>query len=415
MHAQRSVVHQAHPAEQPEPACRRAYPLAHREVADLAGDRDPPGSRLIHRLIMAARSNSAPGPAETEPVNRCVFVVLARASLPSVRGRGSGPYDWFVTQDVSGAPHSAAFFNPQRDFWWNEDYLQLIAGRFGLGGVRSALDVGAGVGHWGRLLLPLLAPEATIVGVERDPRWVTEAREEATSRGIDHRCSYVQGVAEALPFDDETFDLVTCQTLLIHIADVPAVIGEMVRVLCPGGLLLVAEPNNLAGQLVADSTTRDQATDEVLERVAFALICERGKAALGEGDSSVGDLLPGYFASARLVDVQTFLNDKTFELVPPYASPAQEALRAAILEDAKHDRADGLSEAEAKRYYLAGGGAQDEFSCRWQRRQTQLRETARQLTSNQLHTAGGGLHYVVAGRRSRDRARPDGPPGLVPD
>ncbi len=206
-----------------------------------------------------------------------------------------------VPFDVSGAPHSAVFFNPQRDFWWNDDYLELIAARFGLADVRSALDVGAGVGHWGRLLLPLLASEATIVGIERDPRWVAKATEEATRLGVDRRCRYVRGIAEALPFDDATFDLVTCQTLLIHVADVPAVIGEMVRVLRPGGLLLVAEPNNLAGQLVADSTTCDRPTDEVVERVAFALICERGKAALGEGDSSVGDLLPGHFVLAGLL------------------------------------------------------------------------------------------------------------------
>lgn len=52
-----------------------------------------------------------------------------------------------MTFDASGAPHSAAYFNPQRDFWWNADYLQLLAERLGLGDVRSALDVGAGVGH----------------------------------------------------------------------------------------------------------------------------------------------------------------------------------------------------------------------------------------------------------------------------
>ncbi len=91
--------------------------------------------------------------------------------MPDVRERGSGSsYDGCVTFDASGEPHSAAFFNPQRDFWWNDDYLQLVAARLGLDGVRSALDVGAGLGHWGTLRLPLLAPEATIVGTERDPR-----------------------------------------------------------------------------------------------------------------------------------------------------------------------------------------------------------------------------------------------------
>lgn len=308
-------------------------------------------------------------------------------------------YDPLMAVDPGGEPHSAAFFNPQRDFWWNADYLQLLAARFELGGVRSALDVGAGVGHWGTLLLPLLAPDATIIGIERDSRWITRAQERATALGIEDRCRYVEGVAESLPYDDETFDLVTCQTVLIHVADVSMVIGEMVRVLRPGGLLLVAEPNNLAGHLVAASSTVDYTTDELLERIGFALICERGKAVLGEGNSSVGDLLPGLFARAGLLDVQTFLNDKTFELFPPYAALAQKALRLALLDAAESDCPAGVSESEAKRYYIAGGGDPDAFQSRWRRRLDEVRQTARLLTANQLHTAGGGLQYIVAGRR----------------
>jgi SAM-dependent methyltransferase len=309
-------------------------------------------------------------------------------------------YDERVTFDASAEPHSAVFFNPQRDFWWNPDYLRLLASRLGLGDVRSVLDVGAGVGHWGMALLSVLAAETRIVGVERDPRWVERARERAKELGVADRCRYAAGVAESLEFDDETFDLVTCQTLLIHVADVPGVLNEMCRVLRPGGLLLVAEPNNLASMLVADSTTGGQPTDELAERVAFALHCERGKAALDEGDNSVGDLLPGYFAQAGLTGIQTFLNDKAFALVPPYASPEQQALRTAMLEDAASDRWVGWSASAAKRYYLAGGGPEDEFEPRWQRRLSEAREVARQLTANHLHTAGGGIQYVVSGRRS---------------
>ncbi|MGA9860022.1 MAG: hypothetical protein WBQ18_19305 [Solirubrobacteraceae bacterium] len=155
----------------------------------------------------------------------------------------------------------------------------------------------------------------------------------------------------------------------------------------------------MAGQLVADSTTADYTTDELLERVGFALICERGKAALGEGNNSVGDLLPGLFARHGLLDVQTFVNDKTFELVPPYTAPAQQALLSALLDAAASDRPAGVSESEAKRYYVAGGGDPDVFQSRWQQRLDEVHETARQLTGNQLHTAGGGVHYVVAGQR----------------
>jgi ubiquinone/menaquinone biosynthesis C-methylase UbiE len=193
-----------------------------------------------------------------------------------------------VAAGTSEEPHSARFFNAQRDFWWNGDYLRLLGDRLALRGVRSALDVGAGVGHWGALLLPLLASDARIVGVERDQRWVERAQARAAELGIAERSRYVAGVAESLDFEDESFDLVTCQTLLIHVADVPAVLGEMRRVLRPGGLVLVAEPNNIASTLVADSISRHESVEELVERVEFAVICERGKAALGEGDNSRG-------------------------------------------------------------------------------------------------------------------------------
>jgi hypothetical protein len=44
---------------------------------------------------------------------------------------------------------------------------------------------------------------------------------------------------------------------------------------------------------------------------------ERGKAAPGEGNNSAGDVAPGLFTAARLVDVAVYLNDKTNALLPP--------------------------------------------------------------------------------------------------
>jgi ubiquinone/menaquinone biosynthesis C-methylase UbiE len=252
-----------------------------------------------------------------------------------------------VSTDPLGEPHSAAYFDEQRDFWWNLDYVRLVAARLELARARSVLDLGAGLGHWGRTLLPVLSPQATVVGLERDHRWVAQASAEAARLGLSNRCSFQEGVAEALPFEDETFDLVTCQTLLIHVADPAAVIAEMRRVVAPGGMVLLSEPNNLAGLLVADSNTVDKPLLEAVERIEFALICERAKTAVGVGNSSVGDLLPGL--------------------------PA--------------------------RYFLAGGGLESEFEARWQRRLAEGRETGRELAADRLDTAGGGIHHLTCGRR----------------
>ena len=51
------------------------------------------------------------------------------------------------------------------------------------------------------------------------------------------------------------FDLVTCQTLLLHVADVPGVLAQMRRLLAPGGTLLLAEPNNFLNRIGMTSVT----------------------------------------------------------------------------------------------------------------------------------------------------------------
>src|SRR5262249_1726115 len=120
-----------------------------------------------------------------------------------------------------------------------------------------------------------------------------------------------------------SFDLVTCQTVLIHVADPRAAIREMLRVTKPGGQIIVAEPNNKATHVVATSAGVD-----VFDALRFIEICERGKVALGEGDNSAGDLIPGYFALEGLTAIDTWIADKPAAMVPPYARDDMQAFKA---------------------------------------------------------------------------------------
>jgi hypothetical protein len=72
-----------------------------------------------------------------------------------------------------------------------------------------------------------------------------------------------------------------------------------------------------------------------------------------------------------------------------------------VLDAAQTERPVGVTEAETRRYYLAGGGDADAFQSRWKRRLDEIYQTASLLSASQLHTAGGGMQYVVAGRRPR--------------
>jgi SAM-dependent methyltransferase len=301
--------------------------------------------------------------------------------------------------DEEPRPHSAAFFGAERDFWWNVDHLALLASRRRLEDVRSVLDVGCGVGHWGMLLASVLSPEASITGVDREDEWVVAATRRAAATGLAARCSYRRAAAESLPFDDATFDLVTCQTVLIHVRDPRAAIGEMLRVTKPGGQVIAAEPNNRASLLVADSQSAEPQVELLVELVRFYLTCERGKLALGEGYDSVGDLLPGMFAELGLVDVEAFISDKPVVMAPPYDSPEQQAIRAGLEEETRSGTWGGWSRAEALRLFAAGGGTEDEFAQAWQARLRDSRDALAAMKRGTLHSAGGTIHYFVAGRR----------------
>jgi hypothetical protein len=134
------------------------------------------------------------------------------------------------------------------------------------------------------------------------------------------------------------------------------VLREMLRVTRPGGLLLAAEPHNRAQLLIATSIDAEAPIDELLDRVRFALRCERGKLALGEGHSSVGDLVPGYLVEEGAIDVQAFMCDKPQMLIRPYASEEQQVMRAHALQEAERNRWVWERE-DARRYFLAGGAA----------------------------------------------------------
>lgn len=104
----------------------------------------------------------------------------------------------------------------------------------------AALDVGCGEGRFCRMLR---VNGIKVTGIDPTRALLTQARR------CDATGDYVEGEAEALPFDDGAFDLVVSYLSLMDIPDVRRAIPEMARVLAPGGRLLVANLNsfNTAG------------------------------------------------------------------------------------------------------------------------------------------------------------------------
>jgi SAM-dependent methyltransferase len=294
--------------------------------------------------------------------------------------------------------HSAEYFGDTRDYWWNPDFLELMAARLCFERVQDVLDVGCGIGHWGQLLADVLPDNARIQGIDRDPDWIAEADARASARGLSGRTSYQVSHAEQLPFAEASFDLVTCQTLLIHVPNPGAVIDEMIRVARPGGAILAAEPNNVASALILDTLNFHDAVDDIIARFRLQLVCERGKAALGEGNNSIGDLVPGLFAERGLIDIRVYLNDKASPLLPPYESPGQ---RAALEEhlDFKEREFWIWSRADTHRYFLAGGGSEEEFQALWPLAVGGGDRFGQAIAEGKYASSGATLGYLVSGRK----------------
>lgn len=299
-------------------------------------------------------------------------------------------------------PHSAEYFGESRDFWWNPDFMALMAERWGLSRPRLILDAGCGVGHWGRVLAPFLSPRARLIGVDREPQWVEKAAATAKARGL-RRFSYRRADANHLPFEDGRFDLVTCQTLLIHVPDPRATLREFARVLKPGGLMILSEPNNLAGALVRDSETFSAGIDAHLSAVRLQALCERGKAALGLGNNSVGDLLPGFLHETGLRDLRVHLSDKATAVVPHQVTPGQ----AAVLAETEDWLARDFwiwEKSETRSYFLAGGGKAADFAGLWANAMDLRRRSFRAAKESRLAGIEAGFQYLISARKPRGRS-----------
>jgi len=297
--------------------------------------------------------------------------------------------------------HSAEQFGPQRDFWWHRDFLDLMASRWRLGEAASLADIGCGQGHWSRLLYPYLRTPARLTGIDREPRWLAEAEQEfrrSLPQVPPDRFTFLQADATKLPLPDNAFDVVTCQTVLMHLERPVEAMREMVRIVRPGGLLVCVEPNNLWNYVAFSSLASAEPTEQLVRRFEFWLRYHRGKQAMGKGDHTIGDLLPGYFAQIGLGQIAVHQSDRTGALFPPYDSAAQQTL---IQQDQQWwaSETGPYDHEELSRCVLAGGGTQEFFERCFAEAVEKFRHEQKAITESCYHAAGGSLFYLVSGRK----------------
>jgi arsenite methyltransferase len=102
------------------------------------------------------------------------------------------------------------------------------------------LDLGSGAGTDSLIAAQMVGENGRVTGVDMTPEMLEKARTAAAAMGVTN-VEFVEGDAERLPFDDQTFDVVISNGVIDLIPDKDAVFAEVYRVLRPGGRIQVAD------------------------------------------------------------------------------------------------------------------------------------------------------------------------------
>ncbi len=120
---------------------------------------------------------------------------------------------------------------------------------------QNIIDVGCGIGGSTLHLAQKFGCKAT--GITLSPVQASRAKERAAEASLDNRVKFEVTNALAMPFTDNSFDLVWSLESGEHMPDKAKFLAECYRVLKPGGKMILAtwchrETNSLAGDLTAD-------------------------------------------------------------------------------------------------------------------------------------------------------------------
>ena len=147
-----------------------------------------------------------------------------------------------------------------------------------LSGVRrgnSVLDIAGGTGDLAAKFSRLVGSEGKVVLADINDSMLQVGREKLTNRGIVGNIEYVQANAECLPFPANSFDCITIAFGLRNVTDKDAALRSMLRVLKPGGRLLVLEFSKPTNELMS----------KVYDRYSFDILPRMGKLITNDEDS----------------------------------------------------------------------------------------------------------------------------------
>jgi demethylmenaquinone methyltransferase/2-methoxy-6-polyprenyl-1,4-benzoquinol methylase len=154
---------------------------------------------------------------------------------------------------------------------WKRFTIDLSAVRKG----QRVLDIAGGTGDLTKQFSKLVGSDGQVVLADINSSMLEVGRERLTNLGLTNNIEYVQANAESLPFENNSFDLITIAFGLRNVTDKDKALRSMLRVLKPGGRLLVLEFSKPTNPLL----------EKMYDTYSFSILPKMGKLVAGDSES----------------------------------------------------------------------------------------------------------------------------------
>ena len=182
---------------------------------------------------------------------------------------------------AAGYDRLLPFYDPLTRLLGTGRHRRWLVERAGIRPGDRVLDLGCGTGELS-LAVKRLQPDASVTGIDPDPKALARARAKAAQAGL--AIALEQGFGDALPFADASFEHVVSSLVLHHLPppEKEAALREVVRVLVPGGALHVLDFGPPAGALARALTHVLHRAESLGEQLAGEIPARMRAAGLAE-------------------------------------------------------------------------------------------------------------------------------------
>ena len=189
-------------------------------------------------------------------VDRAAKAGLVRGVFDSVASR----YD-LMNDLMSGGIHRL----------WKRFTIELSAARAG----QTILDIAGGTGDLAAKFSSQVGPEGRVILADINAAMLEVGRDRLIDKGATGNIDVVQADAQALPFEDDSIECITIAFGLRNVTDKGMALRSMLRVLRPGGRLLVLEFSKPTSPLLA----------KVYDQYSFQVLPAMGKLIAQDSES----------------------------------------------------------------------------------------------------------------------------------